>query len=210
VANSGQSHHTITTVPVSFEILPVKSDSTLRDIKSNFKAPLSLGEIFMYIKENYLYGLIAVALGVLIWYIVRYIRKKLGRSKDITKEIYVELPEVIALRELEKIKDEKPWLHNKVKLYHIRLSEILRNYVEGRYTIMALEQTTEEILLSLKLKDCKTTDLRCLAGILKLADLVKFAKVIPAEEENTVQVDWAAEFVRNTALIHSNITSENA
>jgi hypothetical protein len=75
---------------------------------------------------------------------------------------------------------------------------------------MALEQTTEEILLALKLKDCKTTDLRCLAGILKLADLVKFAKVIPAEEENTVQVDWAAEFVRNTALIHSNITSENA
>ena len=57
----------------------------------------------------------------------------------------LELPEVIALAGACKLKGRKPWIHKQVKHYYIRLSEILRRYIEGRYQIMALEQTTDEI-----------------------------------------------------------------
>lgn len=90
---------------------------------------------------------------------------------------------------------------------------------------MALEQTTDEILRELKSAGCEASDHTHLAGILKLADLVKFAKVIPADEENAVQVELAAGFVRSTSshtenelregnqhksTLHSKIAHENA
>ncbi len=199
IAHSQVSHDTLQTPAISFEIVAVKSDTTLRDIKGNYKAPVNMAEIYAYIKEYYPYGLIAVALGLLIGYLVRYFRKRFGRSQVIPREVSSELPEVIALRELEKLKGEKPWLHHKVKLYYTGLSEILRTYLESRFQIMALEQTTDEILRELKSAGCETSDHTHLAGILKLADLVKFAKVIPADEENAVQVELAAGFVRSTS-----------
>ena len=199
IAYSGQLTDTFSTLPLQFVVLPVRADTTLKDIKQNFKAPVNLAEILYYAKKNYPLGLLAIAVALLTWYIIRYIRKRRGRGGDIQKEIPVELPEVIALRELEKLKEDKPWMHNRVKLYHTRLSEILRQYIEGRYNIMALEQTTEEILFALKSMPCGASDLNKLAGILKLSDLVKFAKVIPAIEENALQSDLAAEFVRSTA-----------
>ena len=88
--------------------------------------------------------------------------------------------DVIALRELEQLREEKPWVNKQVKLYYIRLTEILRIYIERRYHIMALEQTTDEILASPeKIRTARINSLKSLASILKLADLVKFAKVIP-------------------------------
>ncbi len=199
MAYTGQSPDTFSTLPVQFVVLPVTADTTLKDIKPNFKAPVNLAEILYYAKKNYPYGLLAIAVALFTWLIIRYIRKKRNRNGDIQEEIPLELPEVIALRELEKLKEDKPWMHNRVKHYHSRLSEVLRRYIEGRYSIMALEQTTEEILMALRSTPCGASDLNKLSGILKLSDLVKFAKVIPAVEENALQLDLATEFVRSTA-----------
>jgi hypothetical protein len=198
IAQSGQLRDTFSTLPLQFVILPVAADTILKDIKPNYKAPVNLAEIFYYIKKNYPFGLLAIAIALLTWFIIRYFRKKHGRGVDIQKEIPLELPEVIAMRALEKLKSDKPWMHSRVKLYYTRLSEILRRYIEGRYNIMALEQTTEEILITLKSTPCKASDLNRLTGILKLSDLVKFAKVIPAIDENALQLDLASEFVHNT------------
>jgi hypothetical protein len=208
IANIKNSYDTLLTSPIHFEIVAMKSDTSLRDIKGNYKAPLNVAEIYAYIKEYYPYGLVAGGLGLLIWYLVRYIRRRLGRGKLVYREVIRELPEVIALRELEKLKEEKPWLHQKVKLYFISLSEILRSYIENRFQIMALEQTTDEILRELKATDCEASDHSRLAGILRLADLVKFAKVIPAEEENALQVDLAVGFVHSTSSPAENEIKE--
>jgi hypothetical protein len=199
ITTSQDSLDTLQTSPIYFEIVSVKSDTTLRDIKGNYRAPVNMAEIYAYMKENYPYGLVAVGVVFLIWYLVRYIRRRLGKSKVVSREVTLELPEVIALRELGKLKEEKPWLNHKVKLYYTGISDILRTYIESRFQIMALEQTTDEILRELKSVGCDASDHTNLAGILKLADLVKFAKVIPGDEENEVQVDLAAGFVRSTS-----------
>jgi hypothetical protein len=206
---SGQLSDTVSTLPLHFVVLPVPADTTLRDIKRNFKAPVNLAEILYYVKEDYPYGLLLIGIGLAAWFTVRYIRKRRKRGKDIPAEVPGELPEVTALRELERINEEKPWLHNKVKHYYIRLSDVLRHYVEGRYKIMALEQTTDEILASLKLTPCDASDLSNLSNVLKLADLVKFAKVIPAAEENALQVNLATEFVRNSSAPDKDIGQED-
>jgi len=193
ILQSNGKQDTLNTLPVPFKILSLKSDSTIRDIKAIYNAPVSF-------RELYPYALLILALGLLIWLFIRHLRKR--SLKDMFKivENSFEPPDIIALREFEKLKIEKPWMHNKVKFYHIRISEILRNYIEHRFKTMALEQTTDEILGSLKPPVCKADDHGHLSEVLKLSDLVKFAKVIPNADENAAQVDLAAAFVINTTL----------
>jgi len=195
---------TLSTLPVGFEILSVKADSTIRDIKAIYYVPVSLRELAPYI-----IGLII--LGLLAWFLVYYVKH---RKTSIIRRSFAaahssEPPEVIALRDLEKLKQEKPWLDNRVKYYYSRISEILRTYIESRYSTLALEQTTDEILWSLKPPVCDAKNMNKLSSILRLSDLVKFAKVVPDVEESAVQVDVAVEFVRNTSVTENETVAEN-
>ena len=66
-----------------------------------------------------------------------------------------------------------------VKTYHIRVSDIMRVYVEGRFGVEAIEMTTPEVLEGLRrasLERGVVTDCRLL---LDRCDLVKFAKLRP-------------------------------
>jgi hypothetical protein len=190
--SSGGFSDTLSTLPVGFEILSVKADSTIKDIKGIYKVPLSFRELTPYIL-----GLtVAVLLG---WLIVYYVKNRRVVFPGKTLAVQLEPPDVTALRELEQLKDEKPWTHNKVKYYYSRISEILRNYIEGRFNTLAMEQTTGEILQSLRHSAVDNAELNNLSDLLRLADLVKFARVIPDPEENAVQIGRAVDFVKNTA-----------
>jgi hypothetical protein len=201
VIHMNESSDTLKTLPVYFEIVSLPLDSTIRDIKANYKAPISFLEIYPYL-------LAAVVAGLFVWLLVYYIQKRRRKEQLAYDKVPSELPEVIALRELEKLKMEKAWLQRSVKLYYIRLTEILRIYLERRYNVMALEQTTGEILYSLKKSECTSADLDLLGGILNLADLVKFAKVVPDQVENASQVDLAIDFVRNTSFREPAVKKE--
>ncbi len=86
------------------------------------------------------------------------------------------------------------------KTFYIRLSEILRNYLEGRYYIAAMEETTAEIIrdLTQHVEEEKRDEL---SRILKESDLVKFAKHIP-ELNKTEQVKKNSEqFVHDTKIL---------
>jgi hypothetical protein len=79
---------------------------------------------------------------------------------------------------------------------------------------MALEQTTDEILKDLKKTGSTADNLEKLASILKLADLVKFAKLLPDEVENGIQVEEAIVFVKNTTpvrveTVHEEMTKQS-
>jgi hypothetical protein len=201
--HTGLIQDTLRSMPVPFEILSMPVDSTIRDIKANMKAPLNIEEIFPFIL-----GLIGIALVVLL--VIYWIRKRTRKGPLVSGEMITEPADVIALRELEHLREEKPWINKQIKLYYIRLTEILRIYIERRFHIMALEQTTDEILASLKKSESTDTSLKKLTSILKLADLVKFAKVIPDLEENTNQLDEAVEFVKNTALPKDELKQEGS
>ena len=199
---NGSLKDTLHTQPIALQIRSLPLDTTVRDIKANMRTPVNAQEVFPYFL-----GLLALALLVIvIIFIVRKIRRKDIKAPEIVSS---EPAEVIALRQLQQIKVEKPWIQKPVKMYYINLTDILRHYIERRYNIMALEQTTDEILKDLKRTGSAANNLEKLASILKLADLVKFAKLIPDEVENEKQVEEAIVFVKNSTPVVEETVRES-
>ena len=114
---------------------------------------------------------------------------------------------VIALRELEKLRDEKLWQSGDVKKYYTRLTEVLRQYLENRYRVYSLELTTRETLDALvKTGFKKDGSYNQLKNVLTSADLVKFAKYSPEPSENETVFQESWNFVLATKAESSALT----
>lgn len=109
-----------------------------------------------------------------------------------------EPPDVTAINALIALQKEEPWRYNRVKEYYIRLTEILRIYIERKFAIAALERTTDEIVSSMRQTPCEPSVIKQLESILNVADLAKFAKFIPDENENAAQVEKALDFIQRS------------
>jgi hypothetical protein len=174
----------------------IKVDTTLaiKDIKGPLSVPLTFMEILPY-----LIG--AVVLALIVWFVIYYLRKrKRGESLiDFSKPKIP--PHEIALRALEELRNKKLWQNNRVKEYYTELTEIIRTYIEGRFNILAMEMTTDEIMTSMIPSGIQNTLKNKLRQMLVLADLVKFAKSNPLPHEHDQSLDIAFEFVNETKLI---------
>jgi hypothetical protein len=85
--------------------------------------------------------------------------------------------------------------------FYVRLSAIVRDYLETRFHLRAPEMTTEEFLQAAHRDPQLTPGQRALLGqFLAEADLVKFARHVPAAEESERAYRAAREFVESTAL----------
>jgi hypothetical protein len=185
------------TPPRSLYVESVQVDTTkdIFDIKAPFGAPLTLRELLPYI-------LGAVALALLIWGIFYVIRKRNRKEPVFQPKKPAEPAHVYALRELDRLGEEKPWENGQVKYYYTRLTDILRNYLWMRYRIKTLERTTDEILASLReseLDDRHAYDQ--LADNLRFADLVKFARLRPGAKESESALQQAYDFVYQTKYV---------
>lgn len=196
ILQTGNDYDTLHTLPVYFTVMAMQMDTTLRDIKGNMKAPVSVAELLPWI-------LAGTGLAVLLYLGWRWIRNR-RKVRHTEPDRPADPPDVDALRRLEQMREEKPWLHKPVKSYYISLTEVLRVYIHNRFGVLALEQTTDEILTALKGAGCDTGALNRLKAVLRLSDLVKFAKVVPDETENAQQISESIEFVRSTAFERSN------
>jgi hypothetical protein len=180
------------THPQYLAVLTVPVDTAIRDIKQPIHVPVGFIEVFPWV---------LVGLGVLIIIagIFYYLRQR-KNIKPVFKFVKPEEPaHVLAMRELDKLKEEKLWQKNEFKQYYTRLTEIIRIYLEKRYHIPAMEETSHEILEEWKEHMGAIPDLYDhLRKLLNLADLVKFAKEKPLPADNEVNLDNAYEFVRLT------------
>jgi len=107
------------------------------------------------------------------------------RSKKL-KRIKVELPAIqIAMQRLKELDEKDLIKQHKIKRYYSELTDIVRSYLEKDVHIPALELTTDELVETMtdfnessNLGISKDT-IHQLKGVLKTADLVKFAKSAP-------------------------------
>jgi hypothetical protein len=178
--------------PVFLAVNTVPLDSIIRDIKQPIHVPVSFAEIYPYI-------LIGIGLIGLVYFIVYLIRKRKKKEPIFSISKLREPAHVIALRELDELREAKLWQRNEYKQYYTRLTEIIRNYIERRFHIPAMEQTTYDILYSWKdtgYNDQNLYDI--LKQLLNLADLVKFAREKPLPSDNEINLDNAYVFVRST------------
>lgn len=184
------------TGPLLIEVRPMKVDTAeaIFDIKGPIEVPFSFID---WIKANWIW--IAIVLAILIGAIllIRFLKNR--PEKIIEEEVIPEIPpHVIALKELEKLREDKLWQNGKVKLFHSKISEIIREYLEKRYQVNALENTTDEIIQSIRYHSIIPNQTTKLKQILVLSDLVKFAKEQPLASENDMSLLNAIDFVENT------------
>ena len=186
------------TGPLQINVQPLAVDTSkaIFDIKEPLDEPFS---IIDWLKENWVW--IAIVLVLLIGFFILYKYLK-NKPKPIVEEIIPEIPYyIITLERLEKLKEEKLCRAGKVKLHHSGISEILREYLEKRYAVKALEHTTDEIMQRLRFHQIDADLLSKLNQTLILADMVKFAKEQPLPEENDRCLNYAFEFVNSTKVI---------
>ncbi len=164
------------------------------DIKMPYDAPLTLKEVTPYILGVMLLG----AIIFLLLYSIK--RKKANKPLFTIPKKPKEPAHVVALRELDRIKNEKLWQKDKVKTYYSDVTDTLRRYIEERFNIPAMEQTSDETLESFKNSNNLLNEklLGSISRLLKLADLVKFAKYNPLPDDHSLSLTDAYLFVNET------------
>lgn len=209
---------TLFTGEVNLTVNTVSVDTTkmaIYDIKEPYESSLNFWDVINLIKYYLIAFYILLFLFLIFWIIIRpYL---LVKRKGEKLQLFVKPPDpphVIALRELDKIKNEKLWQKGKVKEYHSRLSEIIRKYIEERFHILALEKPTSEILPEINdiKKDYNDDVIQALEKILTISDYVKFAKYNPLPDENDMVLKKAYYFVDETKelkKIEDNQTDDN-
>ena len=186
----------IATQAMMFQVLTMKIDTTKGpvDIKTPYGAPLTLKEVTPYIL-----GIILI--GAIIFFIFYYMRWKKKNVPLFTKpEKPKEAAHIIALRELDHIKAQKLWQQEKIKQYYSEVADTVRNYIQNRFDIPAMEQTSAETIGVFK-QNMELVDgnsLNQIQHILSLADLVKFAKYSPLPDDNNLTLMNAYFFVNQT------------
>ncbi|MCD6200932.1 MAG: hypothetical protein J7K46_03900 [Bacteroidales bacterium] len=188
---------TLASRPVKLVVkpIPIEPSKGPRDIKKPIKIPLIVYAFYFFF---WFMVLQLVALG--IYFLVAHVRKK--SRKERLPEIMrkpAEPPHIFALRELNNLKDARLWQQGRVKEYYTRLTDILRKYLEYRYDIKALEQTSGETLHSLTAAGFNDNRLfGILKEVLETGDLVKFAKFQPQPDVNESVLLNAFVFVNET------------
>ena len=87
-------------------------------------------------------------------------------------------------------------------MYYTDLSEIVREYIENRFNVPALEQTTIEIISSIQHKsEINSEQKAALKDLLQLSDMVKFAKFKTLANENSKMYESALNFIEVTKQI---------
>ncbi len=108
---------------------------------------------------------------------------------------------IIALEEIEKLKSEHLIEKGIVREYYFRLSDIFRHYIENRFSIPAVEQTTQELLPEIMRLDAMHTTAKSGArDFLHHSDMVKFAKYVPAEDEVTLNEQNVVRIIDETKM----------
>lgn len=103
-----------------------------------------------------------------------------------------------AMQRLQLLKSQELWQKGQDKDYYTALTDILREYIDRRFGINAVEMTTTQIVSALRQN--KETQLvnDQLQEILAVADFVKFAGQRPLADDNERSFTRALQFVEAT------------
>lgn len=184
---------------VWLQVFTMEIDTTQgpTDIKMPYGAPLTLKEVTPYI-------LGIILLGAIIFFLLYSIKRKKNNQPIFARPQKPKEPaHIIALRELDRIKTEKVWQKGKTKQYYSELTDAVRTYIEDRFEIRAMEQTTDETIESFRVQKGLITEKHFsnLSQLLQLADLVKFAKYEPLADDDNISLVNAYFFVNETKKV---------
>ncbi len=110
-----------------------------------------------------------------------YLKKK--KKNEFKPRLPPRPAEEIAIEALKALKEMKLAEKGMFKEYYIRLSDIIRIYIENRYRIFAMDRTTWELFQEMRSKKIERLHVDKINDFLEGCDMVKFAKYTPGQKE---------------------------
>ncbi len=170
IIEAGSSRDTLATEPLPLTVVPlITSDSAdLVDLKPpqvTGKRPL----VWLWL------GLAALAVATAVFFSRRYFRRsKLEPPSPPPLPPYEE-----AMLALNALSAKQHLLKGLIREYVFELSDILKRYIERRFSVNAAEFTTEEMLAWLGISPLEKTLRSSMDWFFRATDPVKFAKFLP-------------------------------
>ena len=184
---------------LTLKVLPVKVDSlpNIHDLKPVAEPPFFFSDYLpeFLVKYWWLIILVLVLIAAGIYAYFKWFKKG---ELPLRKKEKVIPPYDEAIMKLTQLKSEHLWEAGQEKEYFTRLTDILRNYIDRRFEINAMEMTSSQIIDVLRKNEETMPVNEQLSKILEMADFVKFAKMRPLPEDNEVAYQRALNFVNET------------
>jgi len=181
----------LTTEPIDIEVTSLlgeqRAELKIDDIEDVLEMPRQKSFVWIWAL-----GVVAVAAAAGLWL---YLRRK--RVKELVR-IFRPAHE-IAYERLRALVKEDLVGTGRIKEFYERVSDILRHYIEHRFSLRAPERTTEEFLSELANTEVlPAAEKQRLGEFLKHCDLVKFAKHNPTTQQIQETFDLAKDFIEKT------------
>lgn len=189
-------------VTVKTEAVPINVTSVLRN-EPNAK-PKGLAPPVQVFERTWwlLYLIIALAAAGLVATVTLLVARHLRRRREREAPPPPPVPaHIVALGRLAEIDLEAYVAGERFKELYLLLSEIMRQYVGGRWGFDALEMTTTEVNAALERVAVDGEVRRRLETYLSESDLVKFAKYKPPAETAAEALAEAKALVRETMQV---------
>ncbi len=125
-------------------------------------------------------------------------------------------PYEIAQNSLQKLSEEKLWLHQQIDEHYLQLTDTLKEYLENELHLSAKEKISSELLQELKKYRFENGSyfnyelLQRLEQTLKRADLAKFAKLNPNPVDIDLDFNVVKDIIDFTHQIVQSIADEKA
>jgi hypothetical protein len=191
IQHQGQSD-TFLTNDVPIKVIPVEPDSTgLSAIKDIYEQPFKPGYYKKYIPH--ILGAILLITALILWLRQRESKRVVPEPAPVPL-----LPHEWAFKALDDLAEKKLWQQGEVKAHYTYLTTILREYLERRFSIHAMEQTSDEILIQLRRLHLSAGLLINTEELLSVADLIKFAKADPGKDMHAATIERVRDFVKET------------
>ena len=174
------------------------ADMAITDIKGIYKAPIWWWGILRWV----LLALAIAGVGVGGYYLITYLQSRMRKGEEETTAAEPLRPaEEVALEKLDAIREQKIWQTGQVKEYHTQLTDVVREYIDRRFEVSSVEQTSDETLRAMRpLLSSQKELYEQLRKMLTLADLVKFAKWTTTPDENEQSLRSAYALVKETTV----------
>ena len=180
---------------ITVESMKPSEAGDIRDIKSPLEIPRDWWRLIRFV----IAGFLLLLTGILVYLFIK--RRQAGKPILPRREKPKLPPHEVALNELEKLIQEKLLEKGEVKLFYVKISEIIRQYIEERYFIVALEMTTFQLIEIMRESEIESNVIDLIEQFLTQCDLVKFAKYIPTDKENQNVVDLAYKIIEETKIV---------
>lgn len=183
---------TFFTTEIPVQVKSIEPDSTgLVGIKDIERQPFSVIYYKKYLPHFLI--LILILTGLYFWW-----RKRNKKLEIVEIPIPEPFPHEWAFKALDELEQKRLWQSGEVKEHYSLLTGILREYLERRYNINALEQTTDEILQQLSQQQLSPELMNDIEQLLSIADLIKFAKADPGIDIHAETIRRVRRFVTET------------